>query len=282
MTIAGDGWGECPAVVGSGEGDSPEDVSGGCGAAGSLELSSSSSNTTSNPLDWARSINHLLEDPAGVSVFMNFLREEKGCSNALEFFFACKGLEKQGSEQLKQLLPLIWKKFIRNYNVRISTETHAEVAEKILHGALSSDMFHMAQSEVFETLRQTTYPAFLQSHYYLEQLQHYHTEPQDLDVDETDRGYQSNMMQQNVGHISQCYNKPEENYGYPGVWNRPANLSTVYEHETVASAGAADFNKHLHPRSVRTDEEFRRVHLSPKILAASASHRAAAIGGSKM
>ncbi|KAF2366860.1 RGS domain [Trinorchestia longiramus] len=314
ILMQGDGWGECPAVEGSGEGESPE-VGSACvaaGGGGSLEGSSSNgSNSSSNPLEWSHSIDHLLLDPVGVSAFMAFLREEKGCSNALEFFFACKGLGSQPSEHLRQLLLVIWKKFIRNYNVRVSPETHADLSEKIYRGALSADMFQVAQNEVLEYLKQTSYPAFLQSQHYIEQLQQYHAEQQKLDLDDSERGtYQSSLLQQNpvqsISYSPHRYSKSVDdprvgnsgvyrgdyasNAGHGSKWNpSPAVLTTVYEHEAATPHTVAllpGHMKHLSgscsvPRPAAEDDLTcvsssgpKRPHLSSKILAATVGQRA--------
>ncbi|XP_047741438.1 uncharacterized protein LOC108673046 isoform X2 [Hyalella azteca] len=306
ILMQGEGWGECPAVEGSGEGESPETGSGGVG--GSLEGSSScGSNVSSNPREWSQSIDHLLSDPNGVSVFMNFLKEENGCCNTLDFFFACKGLERQPSENLRQLLPLIWKKFIRNYNVRVSPETHADLAEKIHQGDLSADMFRVAQREALDFLRETSYPVFLQSQMYVEQLQLYYAEQQKLlDLSDHERRNQGNLLQQNqnLGFSSQYYPKQSEDHclgssslqsGYCSTANlkwghSPGALPTLYEHETPTSLPAIappGCMKLLSSGLRGTPEDdlmclvpsaAKRPQLSSKNLAATAFQRAAPVG----
>ena len=163
MFVAGEGWGECPAIVG----DSPEDCIEG-GGGGSRSGDGVSFNP---PSEWARSLQHLLDDPAGITTFQKFLQSEYGCSDSLEFSFACKGLSKQSPQDLQQLLQLIWKKYVRNRSVPVSQETYAALADRIHNNNLSADMFHSAHLEVLNRMSDTSYEAFLRSAQYIEKLQ---------------------------------------------------------------------------------------------------------------
>lgn len=244
--LSGDGWGECPAAVGSGDGVSPEE----CGA-GSLELGgSSNSSTSSNPGEWAVSLDRLLKDPAGVAVYKQFLEDELGCSKSLDFFFACKGLGKQSPENLKQLLPLIWKNFIRKHDVPVTSKTYAILAKKIHENTLSADMFRIAQQEVFDHMMDTTYLAFLQSQYYVDQQKLYLQEPKDdsSKIQKQKRDYQSSYRMQTrmqdvvlggVDYYQHLYSTKQ--------------MSSV---ESTSRIGSDSYLNHTDSFSSKSDEEF--------------------------
>ena len=183
-----------------------------------------------NPTEWARSLQHLLSDPVGVKTYMNFLDEEFGCSSSLTFFFACEGLGKQSPDNLHQLLPLIWKKFIRNYSVPVSPGTHASLAEKIHNNDLSPDMFRTAQKEVYNHMSENTYPSFLQCQLFIDKLQEYQhkssvpcrysEDSARLDMSELfEQGLQKDELILDQGAVRGTYFRRE--------------LSTLHEHEVV-------------------------------------------------
>lgn len=62
-------------------------------------------------LRWAQSLNHLLDDADGVEIFRRYLQSEgKPHVDALDFWFACKGLRKQNElERVQQLVKVIYK-----------------------------------------------------------------------------------------------------------------------------------------------------------------------------
>lgn len=62
-------------------------------------------------LNWARSLQHLLEDPDGAELFRRYLQSEGSQhAKALDFWFACEGVQKLAEpEAIQQLAKVIYK-----------------------------------------------------------------------------------------------------------------------------------------------------------------------------
>lgn len=81
--------------------------------------------------------------------FQEYLKEECGTCEALNFWFACNGLRK--CPDPLQLVPIIWKKFIRNYAVHVSEKTYKFVNDRINAKSIDRNIFDAAQKEVRTT-----------------------------------------------------------------------------------------------------------------------------------
>ncbi|CAL4129411.1 unnamed protein product, partial [Meganyctiphanes norvegica] len=153
----GEGGGDGLAVVGSVEGGSP------CCGGGE-------GGSTPPPVRWSESLTQLLDDPSGVQLFTEYLKEECGSCESLQFWFACNGLRKDHAESPTQIVTIIWKRFIRNYTVKISAKTYAQINDRINARAIDKTIFDEAQEEVEEEISRSTYPSFLKSERYLNYL----------------------------------------------------------------------------------------------------------------
>jgi len=153
----GEGGGDGLAVVGSVEGGSP------CCGGGE-------GGSTPPPVRWSESLTQLLDDPSGIHLFTEYLKEECGSCEALHFWFACNGLRKDHAESPTQIVTIIWKRFIRNYTVKISAKTYAQINDRINARAIDKTIFDLAQEEVEEEISRSTYPSFLKSERYLNYL----------------------------------------------------------------------------------------------------------------
>lgn len=153
----GEGGGDGLAVVGSVEGGSP------CCGGGE-------GGSTPPPVRWSESLHQLLDDPSGVQLFTEYLNEECGSCETLQFWFACSGLRKSDSGNPTQIVTIIWKRFIRNYAVKISAKTYAQINDRINARAIDKTIFDEAQDEVEEEISRSTYPSFLKSERYLNYL----------------------------------------------------------------------------------------------------------------
>ncbi|XP_064082154.1 axin-2-like isoform X2 [Macrobrachium nipponense] len=154
----GDGGGDFPAILGgSVEGGSP------CFGGGE-------GGTTPPAVRWSESLLQLLEDPHGVQLFQEFLKEECGSCESLQFWFACNGLRKSDKQDPSQLVTIIWKRYIRNFVVRVSEKTYKMVNDRINARSIDRSIFDDAQQEVEEEMARSTYPSFLKSERYLTYL----------------------------------------------------------------------------------------------------------------
>lgn len=82
-----------------------------CTSVSSKQERPSSSEPLPPYLSWAKSLHHLLEDPDGAELFRQYLQSEGGQhANALDFWFACEGLQKlTDRDTLPQLAKVIYK-----------------------------------------------------------------------------------------------------------------------------------------------------------------------------
>nr|NP_001163773.1 axin, isoform E [Drosophila melanogaster]ACZ95067.1 axin, isoform E [Drosophila melanogaster] len=74
-------------------------------------VADTSKNSSPSYLNWARTLNHLLEDRDGVELFKKYVEEEAPAYNDhLNFYFACEGLKQQTDpEKIKQIIGAIYR-----------------------------------------------------------------------------------------------------------------------------------------------------------------------------
>ncbi|XP_045101233.1 axin-1-like isoform X3 [Portunus trituberculatus] len=154
---------------GEGGGDGPA-AGPGSAEAGSPVCGGGEGSSTPPVVRWSQSLQHLLEDPQGVQFFQDYLREECGTCEAVLFWFACNGLRRTDHQDPWQLVPIIWKKFIRNYAVRVTEKTYKTINDRINARSIDRNIFDDAQREVEEEIERSTYPSFLKSDTYLTYL----------------------------------------------------------------------------------------------------------------
>nr|XP_053654919.1 axin-2-like isoform X2 [Cherax quadricarinatus] len=154
---------------GEGGGDGPA-VGTGSMEAGSPCCGGGEGGSTPPAIRWSQSLLHLLEDPQGVHLFQEYLKEECGTCESLNFWFACNGLRKSDHPDPSQLVTIIWKKFIRNYAVRVTEKTYKLVNDRINARNIDHNIFDAAQREVEVEIERSTYPSFLKSESYLNYL----------------------------------------------------------------------------------------------------------------
>ncbi|XP_042878037.1 uncharacterized protein LOC122257058 isoform X2 [Penaeus japonicus] len=152
----------CP---GEGGGDGPA-LAGGSVEGGSPCFGGGEGGSTPPVIRWSYSLPQLLEDSQGVQLFQEFLKEECGSCESLHFWFACNGLRKS-TQDPSQLVTIIWKRFIRNFVVRVSEKTYKIVNDRINARSIDRNIFDDAQREVEEEIARSTYPSFLKSERYL-------------------------------------------------------------------------------------------------------------------
>lgn len=132
-------------------------------------------------LRWAESLHFLLDDQDGTSLFRAFLLQE-GCSDLLDFWFACSGFRKlpatdgQDGRRLK-LAKAIYRKYIADNSSgivarKIKPATKSFIREcvcraQVCRVLLDSVLFEQAQVEVQALMEEHTYPLFLKSDVYL-------------------------------------------------------------------------------------------------------------------
>uniref|UniRef100_A0A3B1JYV1 Axin 1 n=1 Tax=Astyanax mexicanus TaxID=7994 RepID=A0A3B1JYV1_ASTMX len=132
-------------------------------------------------LRWAESLHFLLDDQDGTSLFRAFLLQE-GCSDLLDFWFACSGFRKlpatdgQDGRRLK-LAKAIYRKYIADNSSgvvarKIKPATKTFIREcvcraQVCRALLDSVLFEQAQVEVQALMEEHTYPLFLKSDVYL-------------------------------------------------------------------------------------------------------------------
>lgn len=141
ICVSGEGGGDGPALAGgSVEGGSP------CFGGGE-------GGSTPPVIRWSYSLPQLLEDSQGVQLFQEFLKEECGSCESLHFWFACNGLRKS-TQDPSQLVTIIWKRFIRNFVVRVSEKTYKIVNDRINARSIDRNIFDDAQREVSAWLKE--------------------------------------------------------------------------------------------------------------------------------
>lgn len=133
-------------------------------------------NSTPPYLKWAESLQNLLEDHDGVTLFKAFLMQEDIGTASVDFWFACQGLKKQKDEtetsQLLKLMRTICKRYIKGERLPfVDSETKKTVAECVTsqnETNVNVTLFDAAQSQVENYMKNETYPLFLNSNMYIQ------------------------------------------------------------------------------------------------------------------
>lgn len=139
-----------------------------------------SENSTPPHLKWAENLNHLLADSEGVALFKDFLEQEQGGADELQFWFACQGLkQKADTGDVTSIVKVIYKSYVRVDKVKcISKETKKEITDKITQKVkIDQCIFDAAQAEVESHLRTVSYAAFLNSDLYVQYVNNYADSP---------------------------------------------------------------------------------------------------------
>ncbi|KAH8313754.1 hypothetical protein KR067_011377 [Drosophila pandora] len=137
-------------------------------------VTETSKNSPPSYLNWARTLNHLLEDRDGVELFKKYVEEEAPAYNDhLNFYFACEGLKQQTDpEKVKQIIGAIYR-FLRKSQLSISDDLRAQI--KAIKSnpdlPLSPHIFDPMQHHVEVTIRDNIYPTFLCSEMYILYIQ---------------------------------------------------------------------------------------------------------------
>ncbi|XP_037947244.1 axin isoform X2 [Teleopsis dalmanni] len=132
-----------------------------------------SRNTPPSYLNWARTLNHLLEDRDGVELFKKYVEEEDPAYNDhLNFYFACEGLKQQTDpEKIKQIIGAIYR-FLRKSKLSISDDLRRTIKAGLKNEiTLNPNIYDSMQQHVETTIRENIYPAFLCSDMYILYIQ---------------------------------------------------------------------------------------------------------------
>ncbi|XP_072923968.1 regulator of G-protein signaling 14-like isoform X2 [Hemitrygon akajei] len=117
---------------------------------------------------WAVSFERLLQDPAGVQYFTEFLKKEFSAENIL-FWQACERFQKipeDDLEQLSQIAGEIYSTYLSSSSLcPINIDSQAQLEEDILNDP-RSDMFKAQQLQIFNLMKFDSYTRFVKSPLY--------------------------------------------------------------------------------------------------------------------
>lgn len=119
---------------------------------------------------WANSLQDLLTDPEGFSLFYDYLREEL-CELLLDFWRSCEGFRRMVPTSYRMLAAAkaIYQKFIQNRSsvvLPIRDATRAKIARHHGDQPVDSSLYDEAISEVLAHIKNSHYPKFLKSDIY--------------------------------------------------------------------------------------------------------------------
>ncbi|KAL6038843.1 hypothetical protein STEG23_017070, partial [Scotinomys teguina] len=121
-------------------------------------------------MQWSQSLEKLLANQTGQSVFGNFLKSEFSEEN-IEFWLACEDYKKTESELLSSKAENIYKVFVHSDAVKqinIDFRTRESTAKRIK--APTPTSFDEAQKVIYTLMEKDSYPRFLKSNIYLNLL----------------------------------------------------------------------------------------------------------------
>ncbi|XP_041362836.1 axin-1-like [Gigantopelta aegis] len=137
-------------------------------------------NSTPPHLKWAENISHLLNDSEGVDLFKEYLKKEHGGYTEVLFWFACQGLKQTcNPDDVPGIIKAIFKGFIRSDKIPcLNASTKRKIVDSFSRKeGIDRSIFDSAQAEVEKFMRSVTYPAFLNSDFYVQYVQTYSDSP---------------------------------------------------------------------------------------------------------
>ncbi|KAM8927366.1 axin-related protein-like [Pelodytes ibericus] len=116
---------------------------------------------------WGRSLNLLLDDQDGATLFRMFL-EGEGLVDLLSFWFACNGFRAMDPAEPKtsKTAKAIYRWYVQNSQAvssRLKPATRAHVKDCVKNQQLNRTVFDQAQQEIQKAMEQEAFPSFLQS-----------------------------------------------------------------------------------------------------------------------
>ncbi|KAM4016457.1 axin-related protein-like [Anomaloglossus baeobatrachus] len=116
---------------------------------------------------WGRSLNLLLDDQDGATLFRMYL-EGQGLVDLLSFWFACNGFRAMDPAEPKtsKTAKAIYRWYVQNSQAvsgRLKASTRAHVKDSVKNQQLNKTVFDQAQQEIQKAMEQEAFPSFLQS-----------------------------------------------------------------------------------------------------------------------
>ncbi|XP_069803599.1 axin-related protein-like [Dendropsophus ebraccatus] len=116
---------------------------------------------------WGRSLNLLLDDQDGATLFRMYL-EGQGLVDLLSFWFACNGFRAMDPAEPKtsKTAKAIYRWYVQNSQAvsgRLKPTTRAQVKDCVKNQQLNRTVFDQAQQEIQRAMEQEAFPSFLQS-----------------------------------------------------------------------------------------------------------------------
>lgn len=118
-------------------------------------------------LTWGTSFEKLLEDPAGMNTFAEFLKKEYSAEN-IYFWAACERYRQidNDSERQKQAVEIFSKHLSNGAMEPVNVDSHARnFAQQNLNGA-DRTLFNLAQKQIFHLMKFDSYQRFIRSDLY--------------------------------------------------------------------------------------------------------------------
>uniref|UniRef100_A0ACB8F346 Uncharacterized protein n=2 Tax=Sphaerodactylus townsendi TaxID=933632 RepID=A0ACB8F346_9SAUR len=119
---------------------------------------------------WSQSLAMLLSTQGGQDAFREFLKSEFSDEN-IDFWLACEDYKKTQSDHLHDKAEKIYKEFVQSdaiKQINIDFYTRKTTVQKAQNPTTSS--FDEAQKSVYVLMEKDSYPRFLKSSFYLNQL----------------------------------------------------------------------------------------------------------------
>ncbi|XP_053546634.1 axin-related protein [Bombina bombina] len=116
---------------------------------------------------WCRSLNLLLDDQDGATLFRMYL-EGEGLVDLLSFWYACNGFRAMDPAEPKtsKTAKAIYRWYVQNSQAvsgRLKPATRAQVKDCVKNQQLNKTVFDQAQLEIQKAMEQEAFPSFLQS-----------------------------------------------------------------------------------------------------------------------
>lgn len=135
-------------------------------------------NSTPAYSKWAESLDNLLEDADGCSLFQKYLGQENSV-NLFEFYFAWKYLQELDSEEMKgigSLVKTMYKVYIKGDKGDkklglVSSESRETITRLVTSKQYSKTIYDSAKDQVVDVLKREFYLPFLKSSIYLQYVQ---------------------------------------------------------------------------------------------------------------
>uniref|UniRef100_A0A1A9WJ25 RGS domain-containing protein n=1 Tax=Glossina brevipalpis TaxID=37001 RepID=A0A1A9WJ25_9MUSC len=171
-----------------------------------------SSRRVGSVASWAIAFEQLLEHPAGLKAFAEFLKLEYSAEN-IYFWISCehyRNVENE-SERVEQAKNIFYKHLANGSSEPVNVDSQARNLSEVALNSAQRDIFVPAQKQIFNLMKFDSYPRFIRSNLYRSCLQaEENGEPLPLNGDNLDDLFKTSSLSSNSSKLKKSASNAED------------------------------------------------------------------------